>query len=329
VNADSRVAQILKDAEVWDMTLPWLERYWEIDILRRYQRAGFHFVSATIEDLQHTFEGTMSCIARFKQVMAEHSDWLAFGQSIEDIEQGRREGKLVLGVNLQNTIQLDMDLARVAAFRAAGVRHMLLAYQTRNYVADGCAETSDAGLSNFGRQVVREMDRVGIVLDCSHTGRRSSLEAMELTEHAPIFSHSNAHAVCPHIRNITDEQIRACAARNGVIGVVGVGAFLGDAEARARTMFRHIDYISSLVGPQHVGLGTDYVKDLAPIWGRVKMQKEVAWPDPTGTQLYEGVSFRPEQLGDLVQEMLAHGYSTEVMRGILGGNFKRIYAGQQ
>lgn len=324
----SHPAAALAGVEVWDMTLPWLERYWDFEILARFKRAGVTFLSATIEDLEHTFQGTRSCIQRFKELARDQAHWLVFAQSVAEIDRGRAEGKLVLGLNLQNTIQLEMDISRVSVLYELGVRHMLLAYQTRNFVADGCAEVSDAGLSNFGRQVIREMDRVGIVVDCSHTGRRSSREAMDLTEFPPIFSHSNAYAVCPHIRNIDDGQIRACAARGGVVGVVGVGSFLGDAEARPESMFRHIDYIASLVGPEHVGLGTDYVKDLSPVWDRVKTQKEGAWPDPTGTQLYEGISFPPERLWHLVDIMLAHGYPSEAVKGILGANFRRIYCGR-
>lgn len=319
------MAAILSGANVWDMTLPWLERYWDIEILARYKRAGFTFVSATIEDLSHTFEGTCSAIERFKEISSEQADWLRFADSLDGIEKGRQAGQLVWGVNLQNTLQLDRDLSRVGSLYDLGVRHMLLAYQTRNFVADGCAEVSDAGLSNFGRQVVGEMNRVGMIVDCSHTGRRSSLEAMELSERAPIFSHSNAYCVCPHIRNIHDDQIRACADRKGVIGVVGIGAFMGDAQARTESLFRHIDYIATLVGPQHVGLGTDYVQDLSPVWPRARTD-QVAWPDPTGTQLYEGECFRPEQLRELVLLLLAHGYSPAVIKGILGENFKRVYA---
>ena len=321
----AQLESILAGADVWDMTLPWLERYWDIEILARYKRAGFTFVSATIEDLPRTFEGTRTAIERFKEISREHAEWLTFADSLDDIEQGRRAGKLVWGINLQNTLQLDKDLSRIGALYDLGVRHMLLAYQTRNFVADGCAEVSDAGLSNFGRQVVREMNRVGMIVDCSHTGRRSSLEAIELSQCTPIFSHSNAYSVCAHIRNIHDDQMRACADHNGVIGVVGIGAFMGDAEARTEVLFRHIDYIATLVGPEHVGIGTDYVKDLSPVWARVKTD-QVAWPDPTGTQLYEGESFRPEQLSELVLMMLSHGYSSDVIKGILGENFKRVYA---
>jgi membrane dipeptidase len=149
---------------------------------------------------------------------------------------------------------------------------------------------------------------------------------MELCDRPPIFSHSGAYSVCAHIRNIRDEQIQACAARGGVIGIVGIGAFLGDAAARTESLFRHIDYVATKVGSDHVGLGIDYVKNMPSVWEAIRAHKETSWPDPTGTQLYEGDCFQPEQLSELVEMMLAHGYSSEAIRGVLGANFRRVYA---
>jgi membrane dipeptidase len=326
VTVRPEVAEILTSSEVWDMTLPWLDGYQDISILARFKQAGYTFVSATTEDFPPTLEGVQQCIQRFREAAKSHADWLTVGTSLAEIDQGRREGKLVVGLNVQDTVQLGMDLSRVETLYAMGVRHMLLAYNVRNFVADGCAEPADAGLSIFGSQVVREMHRVGMVVDLSHTGRRSTLDAIEISERPTIFSHSGAHAVCAHIRNIRDEQIRACAARGGVIGVVGIGAFIGDAEARSETVFRHIDHIASLVGPQHVGLGADYVQNMGGVWDAIRAAKDSSWPDPTGTQLYEGGCFQPEQLAELVEIMLAHGYSVDVVKGILGTNFRRVYA---
>jgi len=326
VTIQSAVAEILASSEVWDMTLPWLDDFQDISILARFRQAGYDFVSATTEDFPPTLEGVQQCIQRFREAVKPHAEWLTIGTSLAEIDQGRREGKLVVGFNVQDTVQLGTDLSRVETLYAMGVRHMLLAYNVRNFVADGCAEPADAGLSIFGRQVVREMHRVGMVVDLSHTGRRSTLDAIEICERPPIFSHSGAYSVCAHIRNISDEQIRACAARAGVVGVVGIGAFIGDARARSETVFRHIDHIASLVGPQHVGLGADYVQNMQSVWDAICAAKDSSWPDPTGTQLYEGGCFQPEQLAELVDIMLGNGYSVEAIKGILGANFRRVYA---
>jgi membrane dipeptidase len=338
--AESASASILRTADVWDMTLPWIPVYWDLEVLARYRRAGFTFVSASLQDWPPSLDGMRVCIEQFKEIAKPANSWLTFGSSLSDIDRGRVEGKLVIGVHSHDTRPIGEDLSRIGALHALGVRHMLLAYQVRNLVADGCAEVADGGLSNFGRQVVREMNRVGIIVDCSHTGRRSSLEAIELSELPVIFSHSNAFAIAPHVRNITDDQIRACAARGGVIGVVGVGAYLGDLEARSESMFSQIDYITNLVGPKHVGLGTDYI-DILPVrehtvrWETYRAthgdvmswpNRANAWPDSTQLSATEGRCFAPEQLVDLVEIMLERGYSAEVVKDIVGGNFRRVYA---
>lgn len=322
---DREAAAIIQSCDVWDMTLPWLADQQDLEILRRYKRAGFTFVSATAQDFPPTFEGVQQCIAEVKEMAAQHSDWLTIGISTAEIESGRKAGKLVIGFNVQDLVQIGTDLSRIESLYRCGVRHMLLAYNARNFAADGCAEPADGGLSLFGRRAIREMNRVGMIVDCAHTGRRSSLDAIEISERPPIFSHSGAYSVCAHIRNIHDEQIRACAAREGVIGVVGIGAYLGDANAKSETVFRHIDHIANLVGPKHVGIGTDYVLDMPAVWASIGASKETLWPDPTGTQLYEGGCFQPEQLLELVILMLQHGYAADAITGILGGNFRRIY----
>lgn len=325
-DVDPEVSALLASCDVWDMTLPWLKSQQEMETLARFHRAGFTFVSATAEDFPPTMEGVRDCIAGFREAARSESSWLMVGSSLAEIESGRREGKLVVGLNVQDTVQVGSELSRVEVLYSMGVRHMVLAYNTRNFVADGCAEADDAGLSNFGRRLIGEMNDAGMLVDCSHTGRRSSLEAIDRSELPAIFSHSNAYSVCRHIRNITDEQIRACAARDGVVGVVGIGAFLGDASARSETMFRHVDHIVNLVGARHVGIGTDFVRDMDAVWAGIKSTKETTWPDPTGTQLYEGGCFQPEQLSELVAVMLRHGYPADGIRGILGENFKRVYS---
>jgi membrane dipeptidase len=330
------VAELLASADVWDLTLPWVPMYWDLETLAAYRAAGYTFVSASLTDWPPSWEGTLDAVERFKRIVGE-TEWLAFGSSLADIDRGRRDGKLVIGLNTQETRIVELDLGRLETLHDLGVRHMLLAYNVRNLVADGCAEVADAGLSNFGRRFVREMNRVGIVVDVTHTGRRSSLEAIELSEQPVIFSHSNPSALCTHIRNIDDEQIRACAGSGGVVGIVGIGSFLGDAEAGTETMFRHVDYVVSLVGPEHVGIGTDYVKqypisDFAEWWTAVDSPEWPhgvdAWPDPSGTQIPngEGRCFSPEQLPELVDVMLDHGYPKETIMGILGANFRRVYS---
>src|SRR4029077_2961094 len=121
----------------------------------------------------------------------------------------------------------------------------------------GCHD-QDHGLTDFGRAVVAEMNRIGMVVDCAHSGIKSGLEAMRLSTRPCIFSHANARALQDHERNITDEQIKAVAATGGVVGVNGLGLYLGNGPPRVEELVAHIDYVVKLVGAEHVGIGLDY-----------------------------------------------------------------------
>lgn len=317
---------IEKAGNVWDLTIPWVEMYWSIELLRRYQRAGYSFVSLTIQDMPPTFDGVFRDIERFAHLCEAQSDWMLIVRSQADIVSAQKAGKLAVGFNVQDTELVHCDFRRLRVLKGLGVRHMLLAYQLRNNAADGCAEPADAGLSLLGRELVREMNRVGITVDCSHTGRQSTLDAMEESAAPVIFSHSGVRAMCEHIRNIDDEQIAKCAQTGGCVGIVGIGAFLGDPQAKTETMFAHIDHVVQLVGPKHVGIGTDFIDNLDPIWPSMIASKDGMWRDPSGKQLYEGVAFAPEQLHALVEHMLRANYSDEDVCSILGDNFARVYA---
>ncbi len=126
-----------------------------------------------------------------------------------------------------------------------------------------------------------------------------------------------------------DDQIKACAASGGVVGIVGVGGFLGDPQAKTETLFRHLDHVVNLVGPEHVAIGTDYVRDMESLWPLMDPSDDSPWRDPYGTQIYAGICFQPEQLPELVGMMADHGYPDAAIRGILGGNMKRVYRAVQ
>jgi membrane dipeptidase len=152
----------ITSANVWDMTLPWIPEQQDLGVLARFKRCGFSFVSVTAQDFPATFDGVAHSIRLTVNLVNSQPEWLALGRTIDEIEQARRQGKLAIGFNVQDTCQVGTDLSRIRGLYELGVRHMLLAYQTRNLVADGCAEPSDAGLSIFGRRLVREMNTVGI-----------------------------------------------------------------------------------------------------------------------------------------------------------------------
>ena len=325
--ASEAARELVRDALVWDMTLPWSGDYADDDItLPRFRRAGIDVVSLTVAGPGGDLAGTIRWIAGLTRQIAGRADEMVLCRSVAEIDAARAAGKLALIYNIQETRHFEDRLELIGLFYDLGVRHALLAYNAKNSVGDGCAERTDAGLSRWGLKVVKEMNRVGMLVCGTHTGYRTTMDAMDAMEGsgAPfIFSHSNAFGVYPHYRNIRDDQIEACARTGGVIGVNGLGEFLDDHEAASRSMFRHIDYMANLVGPRHVGIGLDYVRDVDGFWTWVA-DNDFMWP-PNPNQTRTRSKFaQPEQIVELVELMLEAGYADDDIRGILGGNFRRV-----
>jgi len=169
---------------------------------------------------------------------------------------------------------------------------------------------------------VREMDRVGIVKCCSHTGYRTALDVFSMSEKPTIFSHSNPRALRDHPRNIPDNLIDACAKSGGVVCINGVGIFLGENDTGVSTFVDHVDYVVQRAGPAHVGIGLDYVFDQEAL-GRSLSIGANTWPPGYGYRA--GIEFMPpENLAQVTEELLRRGYADDSVLAILGGNLMRV-----
>ena len=221
-----------------------------------------------------------------------------------DLDRARAEGRLGVVVTLEGCEVLSGSPALLRTFYRLGVRAAGLTWNVRNDLADGVGEPRGAGLTAFGRQVVQEMNELGMVVDVSHLSVQGFWEVLELSRHPVVASHSNAHALCRHRRNLTDQQIRALAQKGGVMGINFFPEFLReDGPASLEDVVRHIDHVVSLVGPQHVGLGSDF----------------------------DGIPSTPDGLDDvsrlpaLTEALIRRGYPDEAILGILGENFARVF----
>lgn len=289
--------------------------------LERYRRAGVTVVCLNVGFDAVPWENTLRMLGLFRSWVRQHSDRYLLVESTADVARARAENKLGVFFDIEGGSALNGQLSLVGLYYDLGVRWMLLAYNRNNALGGGCMD-EDAGLTDFGRAVIDEMARVGMVVCCSHTGLRTSLEIMEHSTNPVIFSHSNPLAVWQHKRNIPDEAIRACAATDGVVGITGIGAFLGRNDARTETVVRHIDYVVQFVGARHVGFGTDYVFDRAELEAFVADHPEVFPPDSglAGPQNF----VEPEQIPQIMEALLRRGYSDADVRAIAGGNHLRV-----
>lgn len=321
-----RARELLAKATVCDLTLPWEENVpseSKVGVWERYRRSGFTFVSLTAADDINWIGDTVQYISAEARRIVAQPDTLVLVRSVADIERAKREGKLALGFHFQGTNPFQGNLAMVEVYYRLGVRHALLAYNQKNLVGDGCHERTDGGLSRYGLALMVEMNRVGMLVDCTHSGYRTTMEAMEASSAPCIFSHSVARALNDHERNIWDEQIVACAGTGGVIGVNGIG-FLINADGRATTeaICRHIDYIARLVGPRHIAIGIDFVIDDEQMQAFFQENKMTMYPNGYPAPPWE--YWPPESLGELTEALVRRGYSDSDVLGILGENFLRV-----
>jgi len=312
------------DACVCDMTLPWVPHAENKDIaLKRFRASGFNFLSLSVGVEAVGLGGTLHHMANVKaKILAEAEDYV-FVNTVKDIREAKKKGKLALGFHFQGSEMLERNKNMVQLFYDLGIRHMLIAYNHKNRAADGCHERTDSGLSRYGVELIQEMNRAGMLLDLSHTGYVSTMEAMEIYEGPVIFSHSNPDGVRPHARNIRDDQIKACAKKGGIIGIVGFGHFLKDNDISAEGFVRNIDYVAELVGPEHVGLGLDFVYYPEQFYREV-MADPQWWPEEYLQNLDGFNYFPPEELPRVTEILLKRDYNESRIRGILGENYLRV-----
>jgi membrane dipeptidase len=319
-------ARIHRDALVWDMVWPlepWCGNGW--DKLERFHAAGYDFISVTLAGDNHNISEAMQRVAAARTEVLSRPHELVLVESVGDVTQARAEGKLAVGFHFEGTRCFERNLETIEAFYRLGVRLSLLAFNQGNSVGGGCAENADGGLTNFGRLLVAEMERVGMLLDLSHTGRRTAMDALEMATKPAVFTHSNADAVASHFRNLEDEQARAAAATGGLVGVSSSNEYLGVEKSNIEAIFRHLDYYVELLGPDHVGLGFDVVFDAVALsdWIRTRPDEWPGKDDPGWPGFSYGL---PEDAPRLTELMIKHGYDEDSIRKILGENYRRICA---
>ncbi|WP_069160730.1 dipeptidase [Nocardia altamirensis] len=295
--------------------------------LARYPLGSY--LSVNIGYSAQTTEDSMQLARQFR------ADALADGRfrlvhSISDIGD---PDVIALAFDLEDSGPLGGNLDNAELFYELGLRSLLPTYNRANQAGCGCLDTDDTGLTAYGRDLVRKLNEVGIFVDGSHCSRRSGLDLAKHTQVPMIYSHSNFAALWDHPRNITDEQAKACAATGGVIGLNGVGIFLGhngvdEKAARIEAMADHVEYGVELVGIEHIGVGSDYSFD-AEDFNEMLRSDPASYPEAY-TKWGPLQWVPPEDLLGLsevpgLDEVLTRrGFSPSDRAALFGGNFARV-----
>ncbi|MEA2934869.1 MAG: rane dipeptidase [Variibacter sp.] len=320
-----------EEAVVIDGTCPLLRKP---EYVEWFQEGGYTAVAPTV-GLGGDAAAALRELGGWHRFINSRHDLLLV-RAAADIQAAKQQKKLGIIFHFQGTSPIEGDLRYADAFKALGVGMVMLAYNQKNRVGDGCEERTDAGLSNFGVELVERLNELRIVIDCSHTGLRTTLDAIEMSSAPVVFSHSNPKAVHESRRNITDEQIKAVAKSGGLVGINGFLAYVSpDSKPTLDQFLRHVDYVVNLVGIDHVGLGVDYFTHQVGVATdaqaleyyedsvRVGRWRRDTYPPPP-YPYPEGIG-TPKEIRNFTKALLERGYKPDDTKKILGGNWLRVF----
>ncbi len=297
-------------------------------ILRDLHEGGVDAIHVTIA-YHEDFRETVANVSRWNALFAAYPDLIFPGRSGADVRRARGEGRTAVFFGLQNCSPIEDDIGLVEICHTLGIRFMQLSYNNQSLLASGCYETQDAGITRMGREVITEMNRVGMVIDMSHSGSRSTMEAIELSARPIAVTHANPHAWHPVERNKPDAVLRALGRSGGMLGLSlyphhlrgGSGCTLADFCAMAART-------AEVVGAEHLGIGSDLCQGQPS--EVVQWMRRGTW---TKTPVDPALSFPPQpdwfasnrDFPRLSEGLLQAGFAPTEVAGIMGENWLRFF----
>ncbi len=338
VEYSARAIELVKRATVIDMlspfklgASPWLtnpDTFKQGD-WQRFKDSGINvFHIAVGMGGPEAYNSTLRFIASWDSFIANHDQWLMRVDSADDLNRVKNSGKVGVLIGVQNAEHFRMP-NDVDLFHSLGQRVSQLTYNTRNLIGNGSTERRDEGISDFGAAIIERMNKVGMAVDVSHCGDRTTLDAFELSKQPVLITHSNCRTLAPgHPRCKTDDAIKAVGKTGSVMGITAVRMFVkNDEPTTIEHVLDHFDHVRKLIGAEHLGVGSDIDLD-----GYDKMPAEenkrlrASYKGSYGFREkidVEGLD-HPKRMFDLTEGLLRRKYSDAEIEGILGGNFKRV-----
>jgi membrane dipeptidase len=272
-------------------------------------------------------ERTLAFFAGWQGFVGRHADLFSLVHEAADLDRAKEAGRIAVIMGVQNAEHFRTP-ADVKVFHQIGQRSSQLTYNAQNLLGAGGTERVDGGLTDFGASIVAAMNEVGMLVDVSHCGDRTTLDAIEASRDPIAITHSNCRALNDHPRLKTDEAIRKLAAKGGVMGITGVRNFVRDREpTTVEHMVDHIDHVAKLVGIEHVGIGSDadlQGYDDMPADQRKHLlslyKSSYAFREKLDTDGFD----HPRKIYDLTEALIRRGYSDSNIQAVLGGNFRRL-----
>ena len=233
---------------------------WSREVFEDMRRGGLTAANCTC-CVWENFRGAMDNLAAWKRMFSDHADLITQVFTTDDIRRAKAEGRTGVILGWQNVSGIEDRIDYLALFKALGVGVIQMAYNTQNLVGSGCYESRDGGLSDFGREVVAEMNRVGILCDLSHVGANTSRDVIEASTKPVAYSHCLPSGLKAHPRNKSDDELRFIAERGGFIGVTMFPPFLKrGTESTVDDYVEAIGYVIDIAGEDCVGIGTDFTQ---------------------------------------------------------------------
>lgn len=259
-------------------------------------------------------------VASIKQEMIDASDILNFVTKFEDFEKGTKAGKINVVTGMEGLSQIGEDIDQIDYFyNEVGVRHAMLTWNEQNALATGWPQDVNRGLTEAGKKAVRRMQDLGMVVDTSHLNDKSFWDIMHMAQGPIIASHSNARAVCPAMRNLTDDMLKAIAETNGLVGMNSLREFIDEEHDNqdVEHLANHVEYIADLIGIEHIGLGFDFDDYLG---GEALSSFSNNLDSPSG----KGISNEAEAK-NLLEVLKNRGYNQDQLEAIAYKNFYRVF----